>query len=159
MTRVAIYGRVSTQEQTAENQLGPLRKFCEARGWTVDAEFVDEGVSGTKTKRPALNRLMSAVRKREIDGVVVWKFDRFGRSTRHLVESLELFQELGITFVSMTEGIDTSTSTGKLILSPRTVVERSMSPMSASSLGFMVISWNASLFRLRVTSSAAAPEM
>jgi DNA invertase Pin-like site-specific DNA recombinase len=115
MTRVAVYGRVSTQEQTAENQLGPLRKFCEARGWTVAAEFVDEGISGAKTKRPALNRLMAVVRKREIDGVVVWKFDRFGRSTKHLVESLELFQELGITFVSMTEGIDTSTSTGKLM--------------------------------------------
>ncbi|MBN2565030.1 MAG: recombinase family protein, partial [Candidatus Eisenbacteria bacterium] len=98
-----------------ENQIDQIRKFCAARGWEIAQEFVDHGISGAKTKRPALTKLMDASRSREIDAVVVWRFDRFGRSTRHLVESLELFLELGVDFVSMTEGVDTSTSTGKLM--------------------------------------------
>jgi DNA invertase Pin-like site-specific DNA recombinase len=113
--RVGAYARVSTSDQNAENQIDQIRRFCKARGWEIVQEFVDHGISGAKTKRPQLTKLMVAAQSREIDCVVVWKFDRFGRSTRHLVESLELFQELGVDFVSMTEGVDTSTSTGKLM--------------------------------------------
>ena len=88
--RCALYARVSTVDkgQDPELQLSPLRKYCEARGWTITGEYVDVGVSGARDKRPELNRLMDLVRKRKVDVIAVWKLDRWGRSMKHLVTSL-----------------------------------------------------------------------
>jgi len=112
--RVALYARVSTkQDQDPEVQLGELRTYCEHRGWPVVAEFVDKGVSGAKDRRPALDDLMRSARRGRLDAVVVWKFDRFARSVRHLVTALAEFQSLAVDFVSITEAIDTSTPLGR----------------------------------------------
>ena len=85
------------------------------RGWTQVTEFVDTGISGTKEKRPALDRLLVEVKARHVDVVVVAAFDRFGRSVRHLVESLELFRHLGVEFISLREQIDTGSPLGQAI--------------------------------------------
>lgn len=115
--KVALYARVSTLDkgQNPETQLQPLREYAVLRDFTIVEEFVDSGVSGAKDRRPALDRLMKAARKREVDAVVVARFDRFGRSTRHLVTTLEEFQALGVDFVSLNESIDTSTPMGKMV--------------------------------------------
>jgi len=115
MKRVAIYARVSTGEQTCDNQLRDLRLYVEARGWSDVREFTDTGISGTKEKRPALDKLMVEVNGRRVDVVVVAAFDRFGRSVRHLVETLELFRHLGVEFISLREQIDTGSNLGQAI--------------------------------------------
>ena len=89
MKKVAIYGRVSTKDQDPESQLLDLRKYVKLRNWTIYQEYVDRGVSGTKESRPALDKLMKDARKRKFDILLVWKFDRFARSTKHLVNALE----------------------------------------------------------------------
>src|SRR6202162_5938934 len=116
-TRVAIYARVSTTNhgQDVTLQTRELGQFVEARGWNVVGEYVDEGISGTKDKRPALDRLMSDAHKRKFDVVVCWRFDRFARSVSHLLRALETFNALGIAFVSLSENVDTTTPTGKVI--------------------------------------------
>ena len=86
--RVAIYARVSTFDQTCDSQLHDLREYCQARGWQA-VEFVDKGVSGTKERRPALDKLLADARKRRFDVVLVWRFDRFARSTKFLIQALE----------------------------------------------------------------------
>lgn len=113
--RAAIYARVSTADQTCENQLLELRRYCEARGWTA-VEYVDSGVSGTKDRRPALDRLVTDAKRRKFDALVCWRLDRLGRNLRHLVTLLEELQSMGVTFVSMGEGIDCTTPAGKLQL-------------------------------------------
>jgi DNA invertase Pin-like site-specific DNA recombinase len=115
--RAAIYARVSTigQGQSPEMQLRELREYCERRGWEIAGEYVDAGVSGAKDSRPELNRLISDAHRRRFDAVVVWRFDRFARSVSHLLRALETFNSLGIAFVSLSEQIDTSTPTGKMI--------------------------------------------
>ena len=77
---VAIYARVSTSEQTCENQLVELRGSCAARSWTV-RESVDQGVSGARETRPALDAMLAAVKRRHVDAVVVWRLDRLAAST------------------------------------------------------------------------------
>jgi DNA invertase Pin-like site-specific DNA recombinase len=116
-TRVAIYARVSTtnHSQDVTLQTRELGQFVEARGWNVVDEYVDEGISGTKDRRPALDRLMSDAHKRKFDVVVCWRFDRFARSVSHLLRALETFNALGIAFVSLSENVDTTTPTGKMI--------------------------------------------
>jgi len=129
MKRVAIYARVSTTDQTCDNQLRDLRDYCRARGWTDVREFIDTGISGTKERRPALDKLMAEVKGRHVDVVVVAAFDRFGRSVRHLVEALELFRHLGVEFISLREQIDTGTSLGQaiyVIISAISALERSL---------------------------------
>ncbi len=112
----ALYGRVSTNRgQSPEMQLRELREFVKRRGWTVAGEFVDQGISGIKEKRPQLDTLMAAARRRKFDVVIVYRYDRFARSLRHLVNALEEFRALGIEFVSLHEGVDTSTPNGRLI--------------------------------------------
>jgi len=96
-------------------QTRELREYCERRGWTVAGEYVDAGVSGSKDSRPELNRLMADASKRRFDIVAVWRFDRFARSTSHLLRALEQFRALGIDFVSFSENVDTSTPTGKMV--------------------------------------------
>jgi DNA invertase Pin-like site-specific DNA recombinase len=116
MKRAAIYARVSTNNgQNPEMQLGELRSYCRRRGWKVAGEFVDAGISGAKEHRPALDRLLSLCRKRSIDAVVVYRYDRFARSLRQLVNALEEFRALGIDFISLHEGVDTSTPNGRLV--------------------------------------------
>lgn len=115
MTAV-LYARVSTQDQTCENQLIELRRYCAARGWQVRREFVDTGISGSKDRRPALDDLLRDARRRRFDVLVCWRLDRLGRSLRHLVMTLEELQALGIGFVSLGEGIDMSTPAGRLQL-------------------------------------------
>src|SRR5208283_3480412 len=115
--RVALYGRVSTLNhgQDVEVQLRELRQFVQSRGWTIAGEYVDNGVSGAKDSRPELNRLMADSGRRRFDAVAVWRFDRFARSTSHLLRALEQFRSLGIDFISFSENVDTSTPTGKMI--------------------------------------------
>jgi DNA invertase Pin-like site-specific DNA recombinase len=111
--KAAIYARVSTFDQEPENQLAELRRYAEARGWTV-TEFVDRGVSGAKDRRPALDSLLQDARRRRCDVVVCWRLDRLGRSLKHLITLLEELQALGVAFVSLAEGIDATTPAGKL---------------------------------------------
>jgi DNA invertase Pin-like site-specific DNA recombinase len=114
--RAAIYARVSTANngQDPRVQTRDLGEFCERRGW-IAVEYVDIGISGTKEKRPALDRLMVDAHKRRFDVVVVCRFDRFARSVSHLLRALETFHALGIEFVSLSEQLDTSTPTGKMV--------------------------------------------
>jgi DNA invertase Pin-like site-specific DNA recombinase len=115
--RVAIYARVSTANngQDPTMQTRELREYAERRKWTVAGEYVDVGISGTKEKRPELDRLMADAHRRRFDAVVVWKFDRFARSVSHLLRALETFKAQGIEFVSFSEQLDTSTPAGKLV--------------------------------------------
>jgi DNA invertase Pin-like site-specific DNA recombinase len=115
--RVAIYARVSTTDQDPDVQLRQLHDYVARTGATLVETYVDHGVSGAKDSRPALNRLMADARRRRFDAVIVWKFDRFARSTRHLVTALDEFRALGIDFVSLTEAIDTSTAAGRMMFS------------------------------------------
>src|SRR6516164_6733247 len=115
--KAAIYARVSTFDQEPENQLQELRRYIQARGWTA-IEFVDRGVSGAKDRRPALDELLKDARRRKFDVLVCWRLDRLGRNLRHLVTLLDELRALGIGFVTLGEGIDTSTPAGKLQLHP-----------------------------------------
>ena len=113
--RVALYARVSTKNngQDPETQLIALREFAGHRRMVITDEYVDIGISGAKDRRPELDRLMADARRRRFDAVLVARFDRFARSTKHLVLALEEFSSLGIDFVSLNESIDTSTPMGK----------------------------------------------
>jgi DNA invertase Pin-like site-specific DNA recombinase len=114
--QAAIYARVSTHNgQDPEVQLRELREYNQRRGWDRTQEYVDVGISGTKQKRPELDRLMKDAKHREFDAVVVWRFDRFARSVSHLLRALEEFRSLGIEFISLSEQVDTSTPTGKMV--------------------------------------------
>ena len=116
MKRAALYARVSTQNgQNPEMQLCELREYCDRRGWQVFREYVDVGISGSKEKRPELDRLMADAHRRQFDVLIVWKFDRFARSVSHLLRALENFQALGIEFVSLSEQMDTTTPAGKMV--------------------------------------------
>jgi len=112
--KVALYARVSTHDrQDTEVQLEPIRSHAQNRGWEISAEFVDKGISGSKDKRPALDRLMKAAWHGEFQKVLVWRFDRFARSVKHLIVALENFRTLNIDFVSLQEQFDTSTPIGQ----------------------------------------------
>ncbi|HEV2399374.1 MAG TPA: recombinase family protein [Candidatus Sulfotelmatobacter sp.] len=113
--RVVIYARVSTKDQSCDLQLRDLRSYCNARGFSLEREYVDVGESGAKDSRPQLNELMAAARKRLFDAVIVWRFDRFARSTKHLLLALEEFRSLGIQFISYQENIDTSSPLGQAL--------------------------------------------
>ena len=112
--RVGLYARVSANGQHPEMQVAELREYAQRRGWVV-SEYVDKGISGARERRPELDRLWADCRKRKIDAVVVYRYDRFARSLRQLVNALEEFRALGIDFVSVHEGVDTSTPNGRLV--------------------------------------------
>lgn len=112
MTTV-LYARVSTKLQSPEMQLEQLRAYAAQRGWPIQQEYVDIGQSGSKESRPELNKMMDQARKGKVQRVLVWKFDRFARSVKHLVTTLEEFDTRGIAFVSYSENLDTSTPMGK----------------------------------------------
>lgn len=116
MRTAVLYVRVSTLDQNCDLQLADLRRYVSQRFGSA-SEYIDQGVSGTQRRRPALDKLMRDARQRRVDVVVVWKFDRFARSLTHLLDALEEFRALGIDFVSLTEGIDTTTPTGQLLFS------------------------------------------
>jgi DNA invertase Pin-like site-specific DNA recombinase len=113
MKKSALYVRVSTLDQDPAMQLSDLRRYAQQREFEIYKEYVDVGVSGTKASRPALDSLMDAARKRLFDVVLVWRFDRFARSTKHLVDALHEFRALGIDFISYQEAIDTSSPIGE----------------------------------------------
>jgi DNA invertase Pin-like site-specific DNA recombinase len=115
--KAAIYARVSTGNgsQSPEMQIRELRDYCKRRGWKITGEYIDQGISGAKESRPELNRLIAAAHLRRFDAVVCWRFDRFARSVSHLLRALETFKALGIEFVSLSEQVDTSTPTGKMV--------------------------------------------
>jgi putative DNA-invertase from lambdoid prophage Rac len=123
-TRIALYARVSTNgrkddgtpKQNTEMQLQPMREDCQRRGWVIVEEFVDRA-SGAKASRPALDRLMAAACSPEkpFDAVMVWKLDRFGRSSQHLANSVADLNERSIAFVSLTDGFDMTTAQGRLM--------------------------------------------
>ena len=96
-------------------QVEELRAYCGRRQWEIAEEFIDAGVSGSKESRPALNRLLADAKRRKFDAVLVYRYDRFARSLRHLVNALAEFDALGIHFVSLHEGVDTSTPNGRLV--------------------------------------------
>jgi DNA invertase Pin-like site-specific DNA recombinase len=114
--RAALYARVSTDDrgQDPETQLRQLREYADRRGFAVAGEFVDFA-SGTRNDRPSYKRLLEAVRKRQVDVVLVWRYDRFARSTQALVNALMEFRALGVDFISYQENVDTTTPQGELV--------------------------------------------
>lgn len=116
MKRAGVYCRVSTSDQSVAMQLDELREYADKRDFDIVAEYVDEGVSGAKTKRPGLNAMMEDARRRKFDLLLVWKVDRLGRSLSHLVRLVDEFGALGVDLVSLCDpGLDTSTPQGKLV--------------------------------------------
>jgi len=114
--RVGLYARFSTMHnQNPAMQLAELREHSARRGWTVVGEYIDRGITGARERRPELDRLWADCRKRKVDAVLVYRYDRFARSLRQLVNALEEFRALGIDFISLHEGVDTSTPNGRLV--------------------------------------------
>jgi len=109
MNRAAIYARVSTLDQTADNQLLELRRYVAARGWSA-VEYVDRGVSGAKDRRPALDQMLADAKRRRFDVLICWRLDRLGRNLRHLILLLDELTAVGIGFVTLGEGIDNNKS-------------------------------------------------
>ncbi len=117
--RAAIYARVSTSNhgQDVGLQVDELRLVAQQRGWAIVDEFVDEGISGAATSRPALDGMMEQARRGQIDLVVVWKLDRLGRSLQHLLQVLDELQHLGVGFVSLRDaGLDSTPDSGRLLI-------------------------------------------
>src|SRR5271167_3114261 len=105
IARVALYARVSTcNGQDPEMQLRELREYAGRRGWEIAGEYTDHGVSGSKDYRPELNQLMADAHRRKFDAVLVWKIDRFGRSLKHLVNSLADLCAYGVAFIGRAGG-------------------------------------------------------
>jgi DNA invertase Pin-like site-specific DNA recombinase len=129
--RAAIYARVSTTNsgQSPEMQLRELREHAQRRGWEISCEYVDEGISGAKDRRPALDRMMADAHRRKFEVVLVWRFDRFARSVTHLLRALDTFRALGMEFVSLCEALDTATPAGRMtftVLGAVAELERSL---------------------------------
>jgi len=115
--RVALYARVSTDKQTCENQLKELRSIAERMQFIVVDEFIDEGISGATSSRPALDTLMKSATQRRFDMVMCWSIDRLGRSLQNLIEILNELQSLKVDLFFMQQGLDTSTSAGRMMFS------------------------------------------
>ena len=138
--RVALYTRISTGEQRADLQLDELRELAAFRKWQIVGTYSDT-ISGSRDKRPALDKLLRDARHGKFDVVLVWRFDRFARSTKFLLNCLEEFNELDLDFVSKMDNVDTSTSMGKMIftilgsvaeLERNTMIERVKAGMAAA---------------------------
>jgi len=113
----AIYARISTNNkgQDVDLQLRDLREYCKQRGYEIVHEYVDKGISGSKSSRPQLNRLMEHAASHKFETIIVWKLDRFGRSVRHLVNAIAELESYGVSFVSLKDSIDLSTPQGRLM--------------------------------------------
>ena len=126
--KAAIYARVSTSNQTTDNQILELQKAAERQGWAVDRVYTDT-ISGAATKRPELDALMTAVMRKEIDVVMVWDVSRLGRSLQHLITLLSDFHSKDVGLYLHQQGVDTTTPSGKAMFSMMGVFaefERSM---------------------------------
>lgn len=104
--KVAIYVRCSTVQQNLDIQINDLHKYAEARGFEIVSEFSDFGVSGARDRRPALDQMMKLAYQRKFDCVLVWRLDRLGRNTKHLLMLLDELESLQIPLVSLQEGFD-----------------------------------------------------
>lgn len=113
--RATLYLRCSTIHQNLEIQQNDLRRYAEARGFQIVEEFSDFGVSGAKDRRPALDQMLTAARQRKFDCVLVWRLDRLGRNTKHLLMVLDELESLQIPLVSLQEGFDLSTPIGRVV--------------------------------------------
>jgi DNA invertase Pin-like site-specific DNA recombinase len=116
MKRAALYLRVSTVDQNPETQALDLRQFAVQRGLEIVQTYTDHGVSGTKARRPALDKMMEDARRHRFDVVVVWSCDRLARSTKHLLQVLDELNGFGIQFLSQREAIDTEGALGRAII-------------------------------------------
>lgn len=115
MKKVAVYCRVSTAEQNTGSQVSAITEYCTRNKWAISKIYEDNGISGKVDDRPALNQLKKDCSKGKFQSVIVFRFDRMARSSTHLLECLELFRKNGIDFISISEGIDTSTAVGKMV--------------------------------------------
>jgi DNA invertase Pin-like site-specific DNA recombinase len=113
--RVAIYVRVSTQDQSCELQRRELEEFALSRSWTIYSVFEDKA-TGTNGNRPMLKAMLSDARARKFDVLLCWKLDRLFRSLKDLVVVLQDLKELGVDFVSLRDNLDLTTSAGRLML-------------------------------------------
>ncbi len=115
--RVALYSRVSTRDKDQDPlvQLAPMREYAIARGWTL-TEYVDRASAADMARRTAWAQLIEDARLRRVDLVMVWKLDRAFRSSLHCLRTLEAWEHAGIGFSALTQDIDTTTSTGRLVL-------------------------------------------
>src|SRR3984957_6597518 len=116
MKRAALYCRVSTLDQHPETQLLDLRLFAAQRGLQIVETYTDHGVSGTKARRPALDKMMEDARRHRFDALIVWSCDRLARSTKHLLQVLDELYGFGVQFVSQREAIDTDGAVGRAII-------------------------------------------
>ncbi len=126
--KTALYMRVSTSDQNLNNQLLELREHCKRNNYEIVGEYSDT-ISGTKSSRPELDRMLQDMRDKKFESICVWKFDRLGRSTIHLLQVLEEMKNKGVSLVATSQNIDTSTPIGKLfftILSGIAELEREM---------------------------------
>ena len=110
---------MSTFNQTSENQLRELRGVAERMGYEIVSEFIDNGISGAKSRkdRPALDEMMKLATQRKFEMVMCWSIDRLGRSLQHLVEILNELQAMKIDLFFMQQGMDTTTPSGRMIFS------------------------------------------
>ncbi len=117
--RIAIYARVSTSQQTCENQLNELRVVADRAGYQIVAEFVDEGISGSKGRqnRPALDQMLKECTRRRFDLVMCWDISRLGRSVQNLIEIMNELQSLRVDLFFLQQGMDTSTASGRMMFS------------------------------------------
>jgi len=115
MKKIAIYGRVSTSTQNIQTQLRALHQYAERRDFTIEAEYTDVGISGSKDKRPGLDAMMKDARLKRFDAIVVARFDRLFRSTQHMLKALAEFEHLDISFISLAEDLNTGSPSGKLL--------------------------------------------
>jgi len=117
--RIAIYARVSTSQQTCENQLNELRVVADRAGYQIVAEFVDEGISGSKGRqnRPALDQMLKECTRRRFDLVMCWDISRLGRSVQNLIEIMNELQSLKVDLFFLRQGMDTSTASGRMMFS------------------------------------------
>lgn len=127
--RAALYARVSTLDQTTLNQELVLKDYCERNNIEIYKLYKDEGVSGSKTSRPQLDLMLQDMRKKMFDSVIVWKFDRLGRSTAHLLQVLEELKHKGVRLIAIEQNIDTESTMGKFfftVLASISELEREM---------------------------------
>src|SRR6516162_7597195 len=116
MKRAALYCRVSTVDQHPETQLGELRQFAANKGFKVVGEYIDHGYCGARARRPALDRMMDDARRNKFDVLLVWSCDRLARSTKHLLQTIDELNGMGVQFLSQREAIDTEGPLGRAIL-------------------------------------------
>src|SRR5215831_10609929 len=112
----AIYARVSTQDQDCAMQIRELKDYVKRRKWKITGEYIDTAVSGSKSSRPELDRIMADAKKHAFDVILVWKLDRWGRSVTHISESLHALASAGVRWIATTQGLDTDTSNPMSVL-------------------------------------------